>query len=171
MAGVSPPQPRTRMVALVVVTSGRAGWKTGAMSDETLRAILALPDRTGVLTTLKRDGRPQLSIVRHHYDPTTATLAVSVTDDRAKTRNLRRDPRASYLVNGETPWQYVVAEGTADVGPVTTDPHDAAADDLVALYRALSGEHEDLDEYRAAMVEQKRLVLRIRVERVYGLAG
>lgn len=141
------------------------------MSDEALYDLLASGDRRGVLTTLKRDGRPQLSVVSHHYDPATRVLRVSVTDDRAKTRNLRRDPRASYLVTGETPWQYVVAEGTAELGEVTTDPHDAAADDLVDLYRTLAGEHDDWDEYRAAMVEQRRLVLRVHVERVYGLTG
>ncbi|GAB4064213.1 PPOX class F420-dependent oxidoreductase [Angustibacter speluncae] len=141
------------------------------MSDEALYDLLASGGRRGVLTTLKRDGRPQLSVVSHHYDPATRVLRVSVTDDRAKTRNLRRDPRASYLVTGETPWQYVVAEGTAELGPVTTDPHDPAADDLVDLYRTLAGEHDDWDEYRAAMVEQRRLVLRVRVERVYGLTG
>lgn len=141
------------------------------MSEEALRSILAVPGRRGVLTTIKRDGRPQLSVVGHHYDAGTATLRISVTDDRAKTRNLRRDPRASYLVMGESPWQYVVAEGEANLGAVTTDPHDAAADDLVELYRALAGEHGDWEEYRAAMVEQKRLVLRVAVSRVYGLAG
>lgn len=139
--------------------------------DDALWRILATPGRRGVLTTIKRDGRAQLSVVFHHYDSGTATLAISVTDNRAKTRNLRRDPRASYLVMGETPWEYVVAEGIAEVGTVTTDPHDAAADELVELYRALAGEHDDWEDYRAAMVAEKRLVLRIRVQRVYGAAG
>ena len=53
---------------------------------------------------------------------------------------------------------------------VTRDPHDAVADDLVALYRALSGEHPDWEEFRAAMVAQHRLVLRLHVTRVYGQA-
>ena len=141
------------------------------MSEQALREILSLPGRTGVLTTIKRDGRPQLSVVGHHYDPETSTLSISVTDDRAKTRNLRRDPRASYLVAGETRWQYVVAEGTAEVGAVTTEPGDAASEELGTLDRTLAGEHPDWDEYRAAMVAERRLVLRIRVERVYGLAG
>lgn len=140
------------------------------MSDEALRAILAGPARTGVLTTLKRDGRPQLSVVSHHYDPASGTFRISVTDDRAKTRNLRRDPRASYLVQGQTQWQYAVAECEAELGPVTTEPDDAAADDLVALYRDIAGEHDDWDDYRAAMIRDKRLVLRLHVTRVYGLA-
>jgi PPOX class probable F420-dependent enzyme len=53
--------------------------------------------RQGILITLKQDGRPQSSVVGHAFDPATRTLRISVTDDRAKTRNLRRDPRASYL--------------------------------------------------------------------------
>lgn len=140
------------------------------MSDEALRAILSLPRRTGVLTTLKRDGRPQLSVVLHHFDPDTSTLRISVTDDRAKTRNLRRDPRASYLVRGQTDWQYVVAEGEAEFGAVVTDPAGPAADDLVDLYRRLAGEHPDWEEYRASLVEQKRVLLTLHVSRVYGLS-
>ena len=53
---------------------------------------------------------------------------------------------------------------------MTRDPHDAVADDLVELYRALSGEHPDWEEFRAAMVAQHRLVLRLHVTRVYGQA-
>ncbi|MFV0459345.1 MAG: PPOX class F420-dependent oxidoreductase [Actinomycetales bacterium] len=141
------------------------------MSDEALRSILAVPGRTGVLTTIKRDGRPQLSVVVHAYETSTATLRISVTADRAKTRNVARDPRVSYLVMGENRWQYVVAEGLASLGSVTVDPDDAAADDLVSLYRQIAGEHEDWRDYRAAMVAQRRQVLSIAVERVYGLAG
>lgn len=139
------------------------------MSDDALWDLLARPGLRGVLTTLKRDGRPQLSVVFHHYDAASKTLSISVTDTRAKTKNLRRDPRASYLVLGDTPWQYVVAEGIAEVGDVARAPDDAAADALVELYRAQAGEHDDWDEYRAAMVADQRLVLRIRVERVYGM--
>ena len=136
------------------------------MSDD-LIAFLG-SQRRGVLVTLKRDGRAQLSVVGHHLDPATRTLRISVTDDRAKTRNLRRDPRATYMVKARDDSAYVVADGTAELGPVTTDPSDAAADDLVDLYRSLAGEHPDWDEFRAAMVEQRRLVLRIVIDHVYG---
>ena len=63
--------------------------------------------------------------------------------------------------------------GPADAACWTADEQAllSAADDLVDLYRALAGEHDDWDEYRAAMVEQRRLVLRVHVERVYGLSG
>jgi hypothetical protein len=66
-------------------------------------------------------------------------------------------------------WAYVVAEGTADLTPVAEDPHDATVEELVRLYRDVRGEHPDWDEYRAAMVRDRRLVLRLPVERVYGV--
>lgn len=139
--------------------------------DRALLEILAVPGRKGVLTTIKRDGRPQLSVVGHAFDADARVLRISVTNTRAKTRNLRRDPRASYLVTGDSVWQYAVAEADADLSPVTTDPHDATADDLVDLYRTLAGEHPDWEEFRAAMVAEGRLVLRLQVTRVYGSAG
>jgi PPOX class probable F420-dependent enzyme len=125
----------------------------------------------GVLVTLKRDGRPQLSNVAYAYDPASRTVRVSVTDDRAKTRNLRRDPRASLHVTREDFYAYQVVEGTVSLSEVTTDPHDAAGDELVELYRSIAGEHPDWEEYRAAMVSERRLVVRLPVEHVYGWAG
>ncbi|MEH0417133.1 PPOX class F420-dependent oxidoreductase [Streptomyces sp. B21-083] len=123
----------------------------------------------GVLVTLKADGRPQLSNVKHTYDPDERTVRVSLTDSRAKTRNLRRDPRVSYHVTSDDRWAYAVAEGVADLTPVARDPYDETVEELVRLYRAVQGEHPDWDEYRATMVRDQRLVLRIRVDRVYGI--
>jgi PPOX class probable F420-dependent enzyme len=122
-----------------------------------------------VLATLKRDGRPQLSTIGFVYDPGTRTVSASVTDGRAKTANLRRDPRASLHAASDDGWTYVVAEGAAELSPVAADPHDETADALVAVYRALSGEHPDWAEFRQAMVDEQRLVLRIHVDRVYGM--
>ncbi|MER6432595.1 PPOX class F420-dependent oxidoreductase [Streptomyces sp900105245] len=122
----------------------------------------------GVLVTLKRDGRPQLSNVSHAYDPDERTIRISVTDDRAKTRNLRRDPRASYHATSADRLAYTVAEGTAELTPVAGDPHDETVEELIRLYREVLGEHPDWDEYRAAMVRDRRLVVRLRVERAYG---
>lgn len=139
--------------------------------DRALLDILAVPGRRGVLSTTKRDGRAQMSVVSHAFDPAERVLRVSVTDSRAKTRNLRRDPRATYLVMGDSPWQFAVAEADAVLSPVTTDTGDATADELVELYRTLAGEHPDWDEYRAAMVAEGRLVLRLHVTRLYGQAG
>jgi PPOX class probable F420-dependent enzyme len=124
--------------------------------------------RTGVLTTLKKDGRPQLSNVTFAYDDATRTLRVSATDDRAKTHNLRRDPRASFYLTSSDQRAYLVAEGDAEVTPVAADPHDATVDELVEVYRAIAGEHPDWDDYRAAMVTDRRLVIRLRLDRAYG---
>ena len=139
------------------------------MADEALRQLLATVNR-GVLVTLKRDGRPQLSNVNHTFDPASGLIRVSITADRAKYRNLVRDPRASYYVTSDDFWRYAVAEGTAQLTPVAADPHDATVEELVDVYRAVGGEHPDWDDYRAAMVRDQRVVLRIPVEHIYGQA-
>ena len=97
------------------------------------------------------------------------TIRVSVTDDRAKTRNLRRDPRVSFHVTSNDFWSYAVVDGHAELSAVARDPHDAAVEELIDLYRAVQGEHPDWDDYRAAMVRDKRLVVSIRAERAYGM--
>ena len=125
--------------------------------------------REGVLVTIRRDGRPQLSNVLYGIGEDRDTIRISVTDSRAKTRNLRRDPRASLYVVGETFWSYVVLDGAAELTPVAADPNDAVVDELVLMYRQAEGEHPDWDEYRQAMVEDQRLVVRLRPERAYGI--
>ena len=127
--------------------------------------------RGGSLITLKRDGRPQASVVVHAWDAATCSIRVSLTDDRAKTRNLRRDPRASYEVVSPDLRAWAVGEGFAELTVPAADPHDATVEALVALYRTLAGEHPDWAEYRAAMVADRRLVLTLRFEHVYGGTG
>jgi PPOX class probable F420-dependent enzyme len=126
------------------------------------------PRNQGVLTTIRANGLPQLSNIL--YVPgDDNVLRISVTDTRAKTANLRRDPRASLYVLGDTFWQYAVLEGTVELSPVAADPHDATVDQLVAYYQAGNGEHPDWDEYRAAMVADQRLILAFSPERAYGI--
>jgi PPOX class probable F420-dependent enzyme len=121
----------------------------------------------GTLATIRANGRPQLSNIL--YVVGDGTITISVTDARAKTVNLRRDPRASLYVVGDNVYQWVVIEALAELSPVAADPHDATVDALVAYYRAGQGEHPDWDEYRAAMVADRRLVLTLRPERAYGM--
>ncbi len=124
----------------------------------------------GVLATIKRDGRPQLSNVNYALDIETRKARMSVTDDRAKVRNLRRDPRASLLVSSRDGWSYAVLEGTVELSAVASFPNDAAVEELIALYRDIRGEdHPDWDEYREAMVSDKRLVATLRVHHTYGI--
>ena len=125
--------------------------------------------RLGVLATIKRDGRPQLSNVNYTFDPDRGLIRVSVTDDRAKTANLRRDPRASFQVSSQDGWAYAVAEVRAELSPVAADPHDATVEELIDIYRAVAGEHPDWDDYRRAMVQDRRIALHLHVERVYGM--
>lgn len=138
------------------------------MTEDALLKLVS-ESKGGVLATLKRDGRPQLSNVSHAYYPDERVIRVSLTDDRAKTRNLRRDPRASYHVTTADRWSYAVVEARADLTPVARDPHDETVEELIRLFRDVQGEHPDWDDYRAAMVRDRRLVLRLRVERVYGV--
>ena len=126
--------------------------------------------RQGVLTTLRREGRPQMSNIVYATDDS-GMVRISVTAPRAKTKNLQRDPRASLYVCGDDFWAYAVVEGDAELSPVAADPGDATVDELVGLYRSLSGEHENWDEYRAAMVSDQRLVVRLMATRAYGMLG
>jgi len=123
----------------------------------------------GVLITLKADGRPQASNIMFATGDD-GVVRISLTDSRAKTRNARRDPRVSLHITADDFWSYVVLEGEADLSPVAADPADATVDELVELYRQLQGEHANWDEYRAAMVDDDRLVLRLRPTHAYGMA-
>jgi PPOX class probable F420-dependent enzyme len=136
--------------------------------DLTDALAFARDRKQGVLATIRANGRPQLSNIM--FVPGDGdTLLISVTDDRAKTVNLRRDPRASLYVLGHTFWQYVVIEATAELSPVAADPHDPTVEALIAYYRVGQGEHPDWEDYRAAMVSDRRLVLTLRPERAYGI--
>ncbi|MGC4867979.1 PPOX class F420-dependent oxidoreductase [Micromonospora sp. DT53] len=139
--------------------------------DRTQQALtdLVAARSMGVLATIKRDGRPQLSTVLYSFDREAGLIRVSVTDGRAKTANLRRDPRASFHVSSEDGWAYAVVEGRAALTPPSAELGDETVEELVALYRELSGEHPDWDEYRRAMVDEGRIVLRLHVERIYGM--
>jgi PPOX class probable F420-dependent enzyme len=117
---------------------------------------------------VRANGRPQLSNIMYVPGDGDA-LHISITDSRAKTRNLRRDPRASLYVLGDSFYQYVVVEARAELTPVAADPHDDTVDLLVDYYRKGSGEHPDWEEYRAAMVNDERLILRLLPERAYGM--
>ena len=136
--------------------------------DDKLLAVIS-GNALGVLATIKRDGRPQLSNVSYHFDPRESAIRVSITEPRAKTRNLRRDPRASILVSSDDGWSYAVAEGNAELSPPAMHPHDDTVEALVALYRHIAGEHPDWDDYRRAMVTDRRVVMRMPITHVYGM--
>ena len=136
--------------------------------DDKLLAVIK-DNSLGVLATIKRDGRPQLSNVSYYFDPRNVVIQVSITEPRAKTRNLRRDHRASILVSSDDGWSYAVAEGNAILTPPAAQRDDDTVEALVALYRNIAGEHPDWDDYRQAMVTDRRVVLTLPISHVYGM--
>ncbi len=134
-----------------------------------LQDVLTLVEahKLGVLITLRRDGRPQSSNVV--YAASGRRLRISVTEDRAKTRNLRRDPRAALHVSNGDGSAWAAVEGLADLSPLSTSPADETGRALAQLYVDIAGsEHPDWDEYHRAMVTEHRLVLTIDVTHGYG---
>ena len=135
----------------------------------------------GVLVTRRAGGRPQLSNILYHVSGSHSSgnqlsgeldpvVRISVTDTRAKTKNLRRDPFASLYVPGESFWSYVVLDATAELSPVAAAADDATVEELVQLYRAIRGEdHPDWSEYRETMVTERRLVARLHPTHAYGV--
>ncbi|WP_278261457.1 PPOX class F420-dependent oxidoreductase [Nocardia sp. AG03] len=139
------------------------------MSEEKFdpRALLA-EARLGVLATIKQNGLPQLSPVTPYFDPEAGTISVSMTEGRAKTVNLRRDPRAALEVTSADGWSWATAEGTVTLTGPGTDPNGPEVEALVDYYRAAAGEHPDWAEYREVMVSDRRVLMTLTVEHVYG---
>jgi PPOX class probable F420-dependent enzyme len=132
------------------------------------KAVQAARDNNqSTLVTLRSDGKPQLSNVLHTVGED-GVVRVSITTARAKYKNLQRNPWAALHVNGPTFWGYAVLEGDVTLTEPAAAPDDATVDELVELYRAISGEHDDWDDYRAAMVREHRVVVRLTPTRAYG---
>lgn len=128
--------------------------------DLTTALDWATTRRDGVLITLRADGRAQSSDISYLVDE--GTFLISVTDDRAKTRNMRRDPRVVLHLTDPASWSYLSIDGTAELTPVAAAVDDATCDLLEHYYRGVRGaEHPDWADYRRAMVADRRLVVRV----------
>ncbi len=115
--------------------------------------------KNAVLITIRADGRPQSSDVVYAVDG--ETFLISLTDDRAKTRNIRRDDRVVLHLSEPSSWSYISFDGTVTLSDVTARPGDATSDELCAYYEAVTGApHPDWTEFRAVMVEERRLIAR-----------
>jgi PPOX class probable F420-dependent enzyme len=136
--------------------------------DDGLAGLIA-GSRQGVLATIAADGRPQLSNVLYVWDAAERTARISTTADRAKARNVLRDPRAALHVSGDHFWQYAVGEGAVTVSEVAAEPGDEAGRELMAVHSAFYGAIDE-DEFIAQMIAARRLVIRLHVGRVYGIA-
>lgn len=120
-----------------------------------------------VLITIRRDGRPQSSDITYSLDD--GVFVISVTADRAKTFNMRRDPRVVLHLTDRSAWSYLSFSGTVELSPVTTEPDDATSNELVAYYERVTGQaHPDWDEYRRAMIAEERLLARFTPTTVVG---
>ena len=114
----------------------------------------------GVLSTVRSSGGVQLSPVTATGDGSGAVV-ISSREPAYKVRNLSRDPRASYCaLNDGFFGEWLQIDGRAEIVPLPD-----AMDGLVDYYRSISGEHDDWDEYRAAMRAQRRVLIRIIIER------
>jgi PPOX class probable F420-dependent enzyme len=136
-----------------------------AMTDRMWEIIAGTRD--GVLATIRRDGMPHLSNVYYVADRSTETIRLSTTTDRAKGRNLQRDPRAALYVAGEDFVKFAVAEGPVSLA-IADQPGDAAINELFEVHRAL-GAASERTGFDDEMIANHRMVVRLRVERVYGL--
>jgi PPOX class probable F420-dependent enzyme len=116
---------------------------------------------------LRRDGRAQSSDIA--LGVSDGLIRISVTADRAKTRNMTRDRRVVLHVTDPPSWSYVSFDGTVELTPPAVAPDDATVDELVELYELVSGgAHSDWDEFRAAMVTERRQVVRFTPRSVTG---
>ena len=132
------------------------------MTEAEARDYIARNHR-GVLATQMRNGRPQLSHISYAVDHD-GLIKISVTQSRAKTRNVRRDPRVSMAGVGDNWYQYVVVEGTAHIHDENPIP------DLRRIYEMIQGKpHPNWAEFDEAMVRDERCLLCIRIDRLYPL--
>ena len=136
------------------------------MLDDNIKGFVA-ENRRGVLTTFRRDGSAQMSIIT--CGPLQDGVAFSTTEDRAKLKNLRRNPQCSLLVSRENWSAYVVLQGNARLMSAdNTDPEELKMA-LRDVYRtAAAAEHPDWEEYDEAMVDQKRSAIIVVPDHIYG---
>jgi PPOX class probable F420-dependent enzyme len=139
------------------------------MPDE--QQLWDLIDRNseGLLAAVTRAGYPHLTNVWYVWDSTERIARVSTTADRVKARILRRDPRAALHVSGPDFWSYAVAECDAELSKVATTPGDEACRELLKVHSVFYGEIADQPAFFARMVDERRLVVRLRVRRLYGV--
>jgi PPOX class probable F420-dependent enzyme len=128
--------------------------------DAAALAEFIRPRHRAILVTTRADGRPQLSPVACGLD-TEGRIVISSYPNRAKSHNARRDPAVSVCVLSDT-WDgaYVQVDGTAEVLDLPE-----ALEPLVEYYRVISGEHPDWDEYREAMAQQGKCLIRVTMQR------
>ncbi|MFI1443716.1 pyridoxamine 5'-phosphate oxidase family protein [Streptomyces fructofermentans] len=139
-----------------------------ALSDQALSDLLGR-QRFGTLATVKRSGHPHPTTMVYSWDPEARIARFSTTADRVKVQHLQRDPRAALHVQGGDVWSFAVAEGEATVSEPTAVPGDAVGQELLGMIPQ-SGRPEDEAAFLEELVAERRLVIRLKVDRLYGTA-
>ena len=139
------------------------------MADEQPLLDLIAANKEAALAVVKKDGYPQLSNIFYLWKPEERMALITTQADRVKGRVLRRDPHAALYVPGDHFYSWVVAEGDAELSDVVTEPGDATAQEILPIYEMI-GAADDLDALYATMIEERRVAIRLRVSRVYGMA-
>jgi PPOX class probable F420-dependent enzyme len=139
------------------------------MPDEQQLLDLIANNSQGILAAVTRAGYPHLTNILYVWDPAQRTARVSTTADRVKGRILTRDSRAALHVPGSHFWSYAVAECDANVSAVATSPGDETCRELLDQHSVFYGTIADEAVFFAQMVEARRLVVRLRVKRLYGV--
>ncbi|MFJ4537994.1 pyridoxamine 5'-phosphate oxidase family protein [Streptomyces tibetensis] len=138
------------------------------LSDESLSDLLGA-QQFGTLATVKRSGHPHLTTMVYRWDPESRVVRFSTTADRVKVKHLRREPRAALHVQGGDVWSFAVAEGEAEISEVTAVPGDSVGRELLAMIPA-GAEPEDEEAFLRQLVDERRVVIRLKVDRLYGTA-
>jgi PPOX class probable F420-dependent enzyme len=133
-------------------------------ADERERYVAARDQ--GVLATVSPDGSPHLAPVLYRWDPEERVVRMSTRAGRVKATNVARDAHAALYVEGPDRWSFVVAEGSAEVSPVSTEPGDATGRELLAMFP--QPDAAEKAEFLATQVAEHRVVIRLHVTRLYG---
>jgi PPOX class probable F420-dependent enzyme len=120
----------------------------------------------GVLATVSPSGFPHVAPVLFDWDPVERIVRMSTRAGRVKALNLASNAHAALHVDGPDRWSFVVAEGRGEVSPVTTEPGDATGRELLSMFPQVDAAAEA--EFLATQVVEQRVVLRLRVTRLYG---
>ena len=139
------------------------------MADEQELLELIASTNQGILAAVTSTGYPHLTNVLYVWDSSQRTARVSTTADRVKGRILRRDTHAALHVAGPHFWSYAVAECDAQTSAVASDPGDDACRELLQVHGSFYGEQQDETAFFAQMIQAKRLVVRLKVRRLYGV--
>jgi len=139
------------------------------MADEQQLLEIIASNHQGILAAVTRAGYPHLTNVLYVWNGEERIARVSTTADRVKGRILQRDPHAALHVSGPHFWSYAVAECDAQTSSIATTPGDEASRELLEVHSAFSGEQDEASLF-GRLIDERRLVVRLRVRRMYGVA-